>query len=340
MITSSINELLGKCIVKIFVSESQEGYGFFVAPNRLLTCFHVISIGSMSDDIAKDIKIQYGDQRFPAQVVGHKAKLDLALLSVELVDHPTLPLNDDVFSFEILHVPGHTDPTVKGFAEKIAAKEEKIVLEAGGEDIQKGVSGTPLFHPRTRGVCGFISGATGKTKEFKAVHIQTALKIFPELANQRDNIQHPSANTTKVCFIYNNDEVSKAMLYELMQLLRNLHLTNLAQSLHWEDFDRPEWWEVDSEPWPESQQISSLTAFDTAHIILLLVSANFHGTNAYYKNYIHRAREQYKSGNARVIQVLSPNASPVPDWPQETITFGEFTRGIREVIEAHNSRHY
>lgn len=337
MISSSANELLGKCTVKIFVSESQVGFGFFVAPNRLLTCFHVISVGGISFEIANDIKIQWEDQKFPAQVVGYNAKLDLALLSVELADHPCLPLNDDVFSFEILHVLGHTAPTVEGFAEKIAVKEEKIVLEAGGDDIQKGVSGTPLFHPRTRGICGFISGATNNPKKFKAVHIQTALKIFPELVNQRGNNQHPSLNTIKVLFVYDNDDASKVMLNESVESLRNLHLTNLALALHWEDFDLEEWWEVNWPSWSGSQQRYSLAAFDTAHIVLLLVSADSHDNNAYYKDYFQRDWKRYKSGKARVIQVLSSNVSPVPDWPQESITFGEFTRGIREVIETLNS---
>lgn len=336
MTSSSTNELLGKCIVKIIVSERQVGFGFFVAPGRLLTCFHVISVDGMSFEIENDIKIQWGDQRFPAQVVGYKAKLDLALLSVKLADHPSLPLNDDVFSFEVLHVLGHTNPTIKGFAQKAAVKEEKIILEAGGEDIRRGVSGTPLFHPRTRGICGFISGATDKTKEFKAVHIQTALKIFPELANQRNNNQKPSSNIIKVCFIYNNDEASKALLNESVQSLRNLHLTNLSLSLHWEDFDRSEWWEAELEPWSESEQTYLLTALDTAHILLLLVSADFHDNNAYYKDYVQRGWE-YKSGKARVIQVLPSNVSLVPDWPQESIAFEEFPTGIREVIEAFNS---
>src|SRR5690242_20711678 len=105
-ISPTDDELIRECIVPIIVSQQDERIGFFVAPNRLLTCFHVVSADGMSSEIVNDIKIQWGGQRYPAQVVGHNAKLDLALLSVELVDHPYLPLNDDVFSFEVLHAPG------------------------------------------------------------------------------------------------------------------------------------------------------------------------------------------------------------------------------------------
>lgn len=47
------NEQTYNCIVKIFVNENEKpnGYGFFVAPNQVLTCFHVI------EGLANDVKI-------------------------------------------------------------------------------------------------------------------------------------------------------------------------------------------------------------------------------------------------------------------------------------------
>src|SRR5271157_261221 len=196
MTTSSTNELLRKSIVQIIVSDNLKGFGFFVAPNMLITCEHVIS------ENPSDVKIHWGDQRLPVRVEESSEEADLALLSVELADHPYLPLSEDLVSFEVLHVHGYKtlthvsnqldnvdlvreqncqaeSPTfddcltVKGFAGNL----EKIILEIGGGNIIKGMSGTPLFNPRTNGVCGLISGECKNLKAVTATNIKNALKF-------------------------------------------------------------------------------------------------------------------------------------------------------------------
>lgn len=188
MTTSASNEkMICKSIVPIIVTEQSKGFGFFVAPNMLLTCAHVICDSEdNSFENASVIKIQWGNQRLPAQVESKATEVDLALLSVELTDHPYLPLCEDVVSFEVLRVHGHTTLTVKGFA----GDTEKIMLEASGDDIGRGDSGRPLFNPRTGSVCGLISGGNRNTKTIEAIHIKKALKSFPELANTQDDIQN------------------------------------------------------------------------------------------------------------------------------------------------------
>ncbi len=316
MIASSTNELLGKCIVKIFVNKKSSGYGFFVAQNMLLTCAHVVvdSEGDTPKKIASDIKIRWNDQILPVQVTGIDEEADLALLSVELADpHSCLPLNEDVVSFEVLHIPGHTTLTVKGFA----GDAEKIMFEADGDDIGPGDSGKPLFNPRTRGICGFISGRK-KTKTVHATHIKNALKKFPKLANR----------PIKIFIVYNvynkNDE---ALFNELVQSLRDLHLTNPPLYCVYDEESETE---IDREPWTDAEPRHPPTTFETAQIIILLVSSNPDACDGYFKMYIPRAE-------ARIIQVLPPNVSPAADWPQECIAIGEFPKRIREIIEAFNT---
>lgn len=337
MITSSTNELFDKCIVKIFVSGSEKGFGFFVAPNIVLTCFHVICVfnedGSVYE-IASDIEIYWGDQRLHVQDrtnIKIKKEVDLALLSVELTDHPCLPLKEDVVSFEPLNVYGHSAHIVKGFA----GNAEKIMLfEAEGDDIEHGDSGAPLYNPRTKGICGLIQGEGSNSKEVKAIHIKSA-KSFTELANRQDNLQNLSSNTTRVFIVY--DKSDEASFNTLAQSLRELYLTNLA--LIWEYVDIMPW-EIIDEPFPGLQQRHSLTAFETARIIVLLVSSNPDASDNYYRSYVQQTWERYNSGKIGAFQVLSlkGNLSPIEKWPGHSLAFEEFAKGLQEVIEALNSR--
>lgn len=98
MTTSSIdNELISNCTVRIIASEQPEGFGVFVAPNRVLTCAHILPTDGSS------INIQWDDQRLPVQVMKPDEEVDLALLSVELANHPFLPLNVEIVSFARLY---------------------------------------------------------------------------------------------------------------------------------------------------------------------------------------------------------------------------------------------
>jgi hypothetical protein len=292
-----------------------------------------------------DVKIHWGDQRLPVRVEESSEEADLALLSVELADHPYLPLSEDLVSFEVLHVHGYKtlthvsnqldnvdlvreqncqaeSPTfdecltVKGFAGDL----EKIMLEIGGGNIIKGMSGTPLFNPRTNGVCGLISGECEDLKAVTATNIKNALK-FSQLANIQGNIPRQSSNLVKVFIIYAPDD--EASLNELIQSLHDIKHANLA--LYWEDYNK------------EGFRCCPAT-FDSAQIILLLVRSNPCASDDYYKIYVSQARERCKLGENRVIQVLPSNVSPVVDWPQQSIERGEIAKGIREIIEDLNIR--
>jgi hypothetical protein len=126
-------------------------------------------------------KIHWSHQILSAHITEIDKELDIALLSVELTDYQLwLSLNEDVVSFEALRVPGHKALTVKGFE----GDAEKIIFEADGDDIGPGDSGTPLFHPRTRSVCGLIRGRDGKTKAVMAVHNKKREEELSQISKQ------------------------------------------------------------------------------------------------------------------------------------------------------------
>jgi hypothetical protein len=89
---------------------------------------------------------------------------------------------------------------------------------------------------------------------------------------------------------------------------------------------------------------------NTAHVILLLISADFIASDYCYSVEMQRALERHKQGKARVIPVLlrevylgdTPIAAlrvlpadgvPVTKWPDLDAAFTDVAKGIREVIQ-------
>jgi len=90
---------------------------------------------------------------------------------------------------------------------------------------------------------------------------------------------------------------------------------------------------------------------ETAHIILLLISADFIASDYCWGKEVQRAMERHDSGAARVIpillrdvdwtgapfgklQALPQDAKPVTSWPNQDEAFANVARGIRQVAIA------
>lgn len=89
---------------------------------------------------------------------------------------------------------------------------------------------------------------------------------------------------------------------------------------------------------------------DTAHIILLLVSASFIASDYCYDKEMKRALQRHEAGEARVIpviirsvdwrgapfgklKVLPRDGKPVTSWPNRDEAWTYVTRRIREAVE-------
>jgi hypothetical protein len=57
--TFAYDDRIGECIVEIFMSGQPNEFGFFVAPNKLLTCAHVIYAGDDPCKIASNSEIRF-----------------------------------------------------------------------------------------------------------------------------------------------------------------------------------------------------------------------------------------------------------------------------------------
>jgi len=311
-------EQLSESIVEIFVFGIRNGYGFFVAPNEILTCSHVIfGDDSLKDVSASDIEIHRGGNRLIARIMSiDKAENeeDLALLSVEVKDpQGYLSLNYDVCSLEDLHIHGHSALTAIGFA---GDAEKIMLLKTDGDIIEDGDSGAPLYNPRTRSVCGLIDGGVHSLNEVTAIHIKNVVKCFPKLANKQNDVLNLSLNYCKVFIVYHEND--KALFNMFVQWLRDTNLTGLA--LYWKGEYEVTW--SNSPP----------KTLEMAQVIILLVSSIPEVSDDYYKNYVGLTEERYDSGDIRVYQILPSNVSPIKGWPGQKLTFEEIARVFQEII--------
>lgn len=89
---------------------------------------------------------------------------------------------------------------------------------------------------------------------------------------------------------------------------------------------------------------------NTAHIILLLVSAHFMDSEYCYGKEMKRALERHEAGKARIVpillrsvdwedapfsklQILPTDAKPVSRWPDRDDAFADIARALRLVVK-------
>ncbi|MBD2521051.1 serine protease [Nostoc sp. FACHB-133] len=184
---------LQRCTVRLNVASSQ-GTGFFVAPNWILTCAHVV-------ESAKDNPVQVfwkaGNQNYTAKVTqSYKFPLDLALLQLyeDCLDHPCVELddtkpntNDDLYIFgypKNSEVDYSQGDSASFKYEGISFKQDIILYKLKQGQVISGFSGSPLFNLLTGKVCGIVhlSRDEGNDLGGRAVSAQVIVQQFPEIA--------------------------------------------------------------------------------------------------------------------------------------------------------------
>ena len=184
---------LQRCTVRLNVASSQ-GTGFFVAPNSILTCAHVV-------ESAKDNPVQVfwkaGNKNYTAKVTQLcKYPLDLALLRLyeDCLDHPCVELddtepktNDDLYIFgypKNSEVDYSLGDSASFKYEGISFKENIILYKLKQGQVISGFSGSPLLNLLTGKVCGIVhlSRDEGNDLGGRAVSAQVIVKQFPEIA--------------------------------------------------------------------------------------------------------------------------------------------------------------
>lgn len=190
-------ELLLKCIVRISV-ENKQGTGFFVAPNLILTCAHVVDV---AHKINLPVKIYWDNQTYSAQIREHdffpKPYPDLAILFVELPEHPcvylhdAVKLKDEIYSYGYINNSKGDSVTFKYEGPTVEIKassksEEQAdafkLLKLKDGQVEPGRSGSPLLNLRTGGVCGILKMTRDRHNALGGRAIPTSV-IFSRVTN-------------------------------------------------------------------------------------------------------------------------------------------------------------
>lgn len=170
----TLRELLWHSTVRIEYDNIHHGAGFFVTPQHVVTCAHVVK------QINQVVRLGlYGGQSFDATVIDFRTNgnephnyPDLALLKVAddkynsnyvLLD-PDAEINDSLISYGFTadYSEGDSLTTLyEGWFQVAGYKNSDFIKLSNGQ-VQPGFSGSPLLNMRTGAVCGLIKTTRDK----------------------------------------------------------------------------------------------------------------------------------------------------------------------------------
>ncbi|NES19948.1 MAG: hypothetical protein F6K41_13685, partial [Symploca sp. SIO3E6] len=145
--------LFRDCIVRLR-TPSDRGTGFFVAPGMLLTCYHVIR-----DTEPGEIEVNWRDIGYRSWKIDTIDQLDLALVWVDIAEHPCVYLDREAQPGDKLYSYGYPDQDRDGASITLECEgpgDKGQLLTIKDENVRPGFSGAPLLNQRTLKVCGMI----------------------------------------------------------------------------------------------------------------------------------------------------------------------------------------
>lgn len=186
---------LQRCTVRLNFASSQ-GTGFFVAPNLILTCAHVVQLAK---DNPVEVFWKAEDQNYTATVTQlYEAPIDLALLKLQgdCWTHPCVELdstepntNDDCYIFGYPKSRGNDysqgDSATFRY-EGISYKQDIILYKLKQGQVNSGFSGSPLLNLQTGKVCGIVHLSRDESSDLggRAVSAQVIQEKFPDIFRQ------------------------------------------------------------------------------------------------------------------------------------------------------------
>jgi hypothetical protein len=199
---SLADDLLPPCTVRIGVRKSHSGSGFFVTPRLIATCAHVIPSSSdpRQPADASELAVEGLDGgSHEVEVKEFDADVDLALLRVSsTASHPCVLLDAaPIISRDRMHTfaypEGHTEGVPRTLEAEGRTGAHRWIFK--GDQIQRGMSGSPLLNLRTGGVSGVINRTKGKSTDFGgyAIPISDLLKLGKTVRSANENYHECSS---------------------------------------------------------------------------------------------------------------------------------------------------
>lgn len=189
---SQLEDLVQQCTVKLSLpGRGGWGTGFFVAPEWILTCHHVVREAN-----GNPVQVQW--QKVELEAVVERSlpdPYDLALLRVTLPvgANPTCVwLDAEIRSRDPLYLFGYPDQDFPNgcpatfTCEGLTGDEPALIKFALGQ-VRPGMSGSPLLNQRTGKVCGIVKFTRDRSLDLGGGAVPTAVVFeqFPELVEQQ-----------------------------------------------------------------------------------------------------------------------------------------------------------
>jgi hypothetical protein len=203
---TDITKLLQQCTLRVSVGGGH-GTGFFVAPQLILTCAHVVASAN-----PETIHVFWQSQKQQYSVSLEKIlpedHLDLAILKLNTPDlnHPCInfeslypQLNEDLFSYGYPQdYPDGDSATFKYEGESFKGNSPLYKLKGGQANY--GASGSPLLNQRTGKVCGILNISRNPNMDLggRAVPVSIIFAQFPELAELNQRFHQNNSRTTDI----------------------------------------------------------------------------------------------------------------------------------------------
>jgi len=187
---TQLEALLQQCTVKLTLPGRMGwGTGFFVAPEWILTCTHVVQ-----EATGQPIQVRWQNQENWTQAVVERSlpdPYDLALLRVTLpidANPPCVYLDAAIQSRDPLYLFGYPDQDfpngcpVTFSCEGLTGDEPALIKFALGQ-VRPGMSGAPLLNQRTGKVCGIVKFTRDRSFDLGggAMPTRVILEQFPQL---------------------------------------------------------------------------------------------------------------------------------------------------------------
>ena len=193
--SQEIQSVLAECALRV-VTDNREGAGFFVAPGLAVTCAHVIEDGESGDYPLTRVGVIWKGDRYPARVVRYAGSPypDIAVLEVEIEDHPCVYLFESVRSDDSLFVCGYAGQSGADPVSHLLAGVEPI---NGSLKLQSGptapsLSGSPILNLRTGAVCAILNtnAALTANSDPRAIPVLHLEELFPDVYEAHDRHHH------------------------------------------------------------------------------------------------------------------------------------------------------
>ncbi len=193
-LATSIPGLLQACTVRVVVNGESSGAGFFVAPNTIVTCAHVVEAAAFAKaGAAPVIEAFFAGDTHPVEDGGRwpDEATDLAILRLTTpVEHPCVLLEASVRERDELDVFGFTRKYQDGVPASVTVEGVMGAplgwLKLATGQIEPGMSGGAAVNARTGGVCGVVKRTRNPTVDLGgyAIPLSTLFRVAPQLEGE------------------------------------------------------------------------------------------------------------------------------------------------------------